>query len=148
MLLGDRREDYREFYRTAWRKRLAGEPLEALEARVAEVIEEHPEYHAALDAPLDHDFDPDRGESNPFLHMGMHISIREQLATDRPAGIRDLYLKLARRAGSSHKAEHRIMACLGEMLWNAQSRGLPPDDKAYLRCVRRAAGSTKRSGKR
>ncbi|WP_204318325.1 DUF1841 family protein [Serratia marcescens] len=34
------------------------------------------------------------GETNPFLHMGLHLAVREQVATDRPQGIRTVYTKL------------------------------------------------------
>ena len=139
MLFGDDRDQYRNFYREAWRKRREGLPMEALEVRVAEVVEEHPEYHPALDGPLDRDFHGAQGEANPFLHMGMHISIREQLATDRPAGIRDLYQRMATHTGSSHEAEHHIMNCLGEALWRAQNENRAPDEEAYLACIRRLA---------
>ncbi|GAB6043188.1 DUF1841 family protein [Endothiovibrio diazotrophicus] len=142
MLLGTDRGQYRNVYREAWRKRRTGEPMETLEVRVAEVIAEHPEYHRALEGPIDQEFHGGQGETNPYLHMGMHISIREQLAVDRPAGIRDLYQRLASHSGSSHEAEHRIMGCLGEMLWRAQSENRAPDEGAYLACIRRLAPSS------
>lgn len=138
MFFGDNRDQYRNFYREAWRKRQAGEPMEALEARVAEVVGEHPEYHKALNGPVDQEYGG-QGETNPFMHMGMHISIREQLAIDRPVGIRDLYQRIAQRIGSSHQAEHQIIECLVEMLWRAQSENKAPDEQAYLACVRRLA---------
>jgi hypothetical protein len=134
------RDQLRRVYIEAWRKRRAGLPSEPLEAQVADVIELHPEYHAELeraDDALDRDYQPEGGRSNPFLHMGLHLAVRDQTATDRPAGIRQAFEKLAQRAGSAHEAEHRIIDCLAQTLWEAQRAGLPPDEAAYLQRVRR-----------
>ena len=130
----------RQVFLDAWSKFRSREPLEPLEQRVAEVVREHPEYHGLLEDPtyaLDRDFLPEAGEANPFLHMGMHISLREQVATDRPPGIRDLFQRLAQGLGDRHEAEHRMMECLGLTLWEAQREGRAPDEAAYLGCLRR-----------
>ena len=108
--------------------------------QVADVIALHPEYHPMLEHPdeaVDRDYSPEGGQSNPFLHMGLHLAVREQVATDRPAGIRPAFTALATRTGSDHEAEHRIIECLAEAIWNAQRSGLPPDEAAYLERVRR-----------
>lgn len=140
MLFGQDRDQLRRFYLQAWQKRNQGLPLEPLEALVAEVIAIHPEYHTLLgdeEASLGHTPAPDEGEGNPFLHMGMHIAIREQLGSARPAGIVELYRRLAQRLNSEHEAEHKMMECLGQVLWEAQRQGLPPDEKLYLDCLKR-----------
>jgi hypothetical protein len=114
--------------------------MEPLERLIAEIAQAHPEYHRILakhDSVLDRDFLPEAGAPNPFLHMGLHIALREQVATDRPSGIADLRRKLAITLGNEHEADHRMMECLGEILWNAQRGGSPPDELAYLRCLER-----------
>jgi hypothetical protein len=134
------RDDLRRVYVEAWRKRRAGLPVEPLEAQVADVIALHPEYHAALergDETLAHDYTPEGGQSNPFLHMGLHLAVRDQIATDRPAGLRQAFTSLAARLGSAHEAEHRIIECLAEAMWEAQRSGRPPDADAYLQRVLR-----------
>ena len=134
------REQLRRVYIEAWRKRRAGLPTEPLEAQVADVIALHPEYHAALeggDDTLAHDYTPESGQSNPFLHMGLHLAVRDQIATDRPAGIRKAFQTVAARLGSEHEAEHRIIECLAEAMWEAQRAGRPPDEAAYLQRVLR-----------
>lgn len=106
--------------------------------QIADVVALHPEYHAALERPdeeVDRDYTPESGESNPFLHMGLHLAVRDQVATDRPAGMRAAFEALARRLGSRHDAEHRFIECLAEAMWEAQRAGLPPDETAYLRKV-------------
>jgi uncharacterized protein DUF1841 len=134
------RDELRRVYVEAWRKRRAGLPVEPLEAQVADVIALHPEYHAALERgedALQRDYTPDSGQSNPFLHMGLHLAVRDQLATDRPAGIRQAFATLAARLGAEHEAEHRVIECLAEAMWQAQRTGRPPDEAAYLQCVLR-----------
>ena len=134
------RDQLRRVYIEAWRKRREGLPIEPLEAQVADVIALHPEYHAALergDDALDRDYTPGSGQSNPFLHLGLHLAVRDQIATDRPAGIRKAFQSVAARLGSEHEAEHRIIECLAEAMWEAQRSGRPPDEAAYLQRVLR-----------
>ena len=134
------RDELRRVYIEAWRKRREGLPTEPLEAQVADVIALHPEYHAALeggDDALERDYTPEGGQSNPFLHMGLHLAVRDQIATDRPAGIRKAFQTVAAHLGSEHEAEHRIIECLAEAMWEAQRSGRPPDEAAYLQRVLR-----------
>ena len=139
MLYGSDRDEIRRAYVDAWSKSCTGQPLEPLESRLVEVIAEHPEYHAALESPdvLAREFPPEAGRTNPFLHMGLHVAIREQLATDRPLGVRDLYAKLLPRFPDAHRLEHALMECLAETLWDAQREGTAPDESRYLGRVRR-----------
>lgn len=138
LLSGDRRA-LRGYFLDAWRKRCAGAELEPLEALIADVVGEHPEYHELLarDASLEREFSPLAGPGNPFLHMGMHIALREQVATDRPPGIAVVHARLSARLGDAGAAEHRMMECLGETLWRAQREQRLPDEAAYLECLRR-----------
>jgi hypothetical protein len=133
------RSGLRRMYVEAWRKRIEGRPLEPLEAQIADVIELHPEYHRLLadEAVLARDWTPEHGETNPFLHMGLHLAIREQVATDRPRGIADVHASLSRRLGDVHETEHRMSECLGAALWAAQRSGSVPDEAAYLDSLRR-----------
>jgi hypothetical protein len=134
------RSALRRLYTEAWRKRRAGLPLEPLEDQVATVIEEHPEYQPVVQdeaSVLSRDYTPEGGQSNPFLHMGLHLAIREQVATNRPAGIAAVHAELRRRLADHHAAEHRMIECLGEALWRSQRSGLPPDEAAYLEALRR-----------
>lgn len=133
------RSDLRQYYVSAWQRYRQGLPLEPLQAQVAAVVQEHPEYHALLEREdaLTRDFQPDLGEANPFLHMGMHLGLREQVATDRPKGIRRLHERLSARRGNAHEAEHAMMECLGMALWEAQRTGRFQDEDAYRDCLTR-----------
>ena len=138
------RNDTRQAFFDAWRKMQDGMPMTALESIIADVIQLHPEYHALLDrgpAVLDKDWLPEGGETNPFLHMGMHIAIREQLSIDRPAGIKAVHDELLRKTGDVMQTEHVMLECLGETLWQAQRENRLPDEQAYLACIRARAGT-------
>jgi len=130
----------RRRYFDAWRRYRAGLPLEPLEHQLVGVIEEHPEYHRLLEDEADaiaREWTPETGEANPFLHLGLHLAIREQVATDRPPGIAAIHRELTQRLDDAHEAEHRMLERLGEELWQAQRSGLPPDESAYLASLRK-----------
>jgi hypothetical protein len=128
----------RAFYSRSWSRYKASQPLEPLELMVAEVVADHPEYHAVVEDETQHaeDFSVERGESNPFLHLGMHVALREQAGADRPAGFSVAYGQLCAASGERHGAEHKMMDCLGEAMWASQRTGRAPDQFAFLECVR------------
>ncbi len=139
MIFSTDRDELRRMYLQAWQRQRDGLPLEPLQAQIADVVAAHPEYQPLLESGedvLDRDWLPEQGLSNPFLHMGMHLAIREQLSTDRPHGIVAVYRGLMQRIGDAHEAEHRMAECLGEALWHSQRSGLPPDENAYLDALR------------
>jgi hypothetical protein len=139
LFAGENREQLRRRYLEAWRKFRAQQPLEPLEGQLAAVIAEHPEYVAWLEggeSAVLADFTPEGGQENPFLHMGLHLAIREQVATDRPRGIGAIHALLTQRAGSAHEAEHRMIEPLAETLCEAQRNGTTPDEAAYLERLR------------
>ena len=141
-MFGNDRNRLRRYYCTVWGKARADQPLEPLEQIIVDVIRAHPEYQPALtdsEAVLGREYTPELGETNPFLHMGMHIAIQEQLGGNRPTGIIEVYQQLCRRVGDPHAAEHRMMECLGETLWEAQRNGTEPDERVYLERLRRLA---------
>ncbi|BCN40436.1 hypothetical protein ALDI51_37550 [Alicycliphilus denitrificans] len=134
--------DVRRFFCAAHAKQQAGQPMEAIETLAGLWIAEHPEYHADLadvDAALARNYDETPTRTNPFLHLSMHLSISEQCSIDQPRGIRQAVELLAARLGSLHDAHHAAMECLGQMLWEAQRSGRPPDGDAYIACVQRRA---------
>jgi len=137
------RGEARDFLFDLWKKHAEGAALTPLESLALSVVIEHPEYHALLadrERYLERDWKPEGGETNPFLHLAMHLAIEEQLSIDQPPGIRGAMETLERRFGS-HDARHEVMDCLAEMVWNAQRHGAGFDNAAYLDCVARKAGS-------
>ncbi len=136
MIFGQDRNELRQMYADAWKKRCEDLPLTPLETQIADVIEVHPEYHDAVSGDLDRDFTPAGGQTNPFLHMGLHLGVREQVATDRPAGIRSVFDQLLRTGSDVHDIEHRMIDCLAETLWEAQGQNTAPDESRYLERLR------------
>ena len=138
------RDQARDFLFELWGKHRAGASLTPLETMALAVILEHPEYHAILDDReryLDRDWRPEGGDTNPFLHIQMHLAIEEQLSIDQPPGIREAVGALARSRDSEHDARHDVMDCLAEMIWNAQRHGARFDNQAYLDCLKKKAAS-------
>ena len=142
MLMQPSQADVRRFFCAVYRKARASQPLDAIETLASGWIDEHPEYHDVLadqDAALRAMFDPALGESNPFLHLSMHLSVSEQCSIDQPRGIRQAVELLTHRHNSLHDAHHATMECLGSMIWESQRAGRPPDGEAYIACVQRHA---------
>jgi hypothetical protein len=135
------RDQVRRFFSDAWRKYRNGQPLEGLEQLALEIILLHPEYQPLLESEegLAQEFSPEGGQLNPFLHLSLHLAVAEQLSIDQPRGIRAVHAQLQARIGA-HDALHQILECLGETVWEAQRGGRPPDESAYLECLRRALG--------
>ncbi len=139
------RDQLRQSYADAWRKHQTRSPLSPLESLIADVLGLHPEYHPLVqDSQSALAFDSTSGgpQENPFLHMGLHLAVREQISIDRPPGIRALLESLRSRLGDVHEAEHALMESLAETLWEAQRSGRAPDQGRYLELARRRLSSS------
>jgi hypothetical protein len=135
-------QDVRRFFCEAFQKSQEQKILTPLEAIAVDWIKQHPEYHdtlSNLDAALEANYSVDQGQTNPFLHLSMHLSISEQISVDQPKGVRGAFQLLSKKLNSEHEAHHQMMECLGEMIWNAQRSGLPPDGVAYVEALKMRA---------
>ncbi len=134
------RDQVRQFFFDTWDKYRKGAALAGLDQVAIGVILLHPQYHPLLDHPeryQDRDYLPESGDTNPFLHMSMHLAIEEQLSIDQPPGIKAEFTRIAAKRGDRHDACHQVMECLGEMMWRAQRDGAELDAATYLDCLRR-----------
>jgi hypothetical protein len=141
------RDQARRFFFETWRKYLQRVPLSGLEGTALGVLLQHPEYHPMLAAPetyLDRDYPLEEGETNPFLHLGMHLAIEEQIAIDQPFGIKTHYQRILVRCGAAHDAQHLVMDCLAEIVWQAQRHHTAFDGDLYLDCLVRRTATGKR----
>lgn len=132
------REQVRALFFETWRKYSAREPLAGVETLALEAILLHPEYHGILGAPersREQEYFPELGETNPFLHLSLHVALEEQLAIDQPVGLCVRFARIASKAANRHAAAHAAIDCLAEMVWRAQRDGGPPDAAGYLACL-------------
>jgi hypothetical protein len=138
MFINDRNESRQVFFQT-WKKLQQSLPMEPLESILATVIQGHPEYHSIFKISEMKDIQENdfNGGQNPFLHMGLHIALIEQISTDRPPGIANIYQTLLPKYSDEHQLQHEMMDCLGESLWDAQQSGKVPDEKAYMERLRK-----------
>lgn len=131
--------EVREFYFSVWQKQHSQEPLDALEQEVWRIIEQHPEYHFVFldqEKYLEHTFTPGIDEVNPFLHLSMHHGLQEQLSTNKPAVLRDVYQKLLAKHQDAHAVEHQIMEVFAKSLWDAM-QGEKDIDAIYCERLQR-----------
>lgn len=134
--------DVRRFFCSVYAKAQAGTTLEAIEIIASQWMNEHPEYAADFadeKQALRTMSEVKEGQTNPFLHLSMHLSISEQCSIDQPRGIRQAVELLTHKRNSLHQAHHEAMECLGQMLWESQQSSRPPDGNAYIDCVQRHA---------
>jgi hypothetical protein len=139
-LFNPSKEEVRQFFCEAWAKQQRSGILTPMESIAARWMVEHPEYHGILsdlESAKETEYTPEKGQTNPFLHLSMHMSITEQVQIDQPPGIREASKQLSIKLDSEHEAQHRIMECLGQVLWNAQRDGAPPDMVAYVEAIKK-----------
>jgi hypothetical protein len=132
------RHESRQFFFQVWQKFQNKQPLEPMEKMICDVILAHPEYHTVLTPNhLDKDYLPEMGATNPFLHMGLHIALHEQLSVDRPQGIRAIFQSLRMKYPDNHQLEHQCIECLAQMIWEAQRHQQMPDENTYINCLQK-----------
>jgi hypothetical protein len=135
------REQVRALFFETWRKYSGGEPLAGVEALALEAILLHPEYHRVLEASelyREQEYFPELGETNPFLHLSLHVALEEQLSIDQPPGVRERFARIVSKSADRHTALHAAVDCLAEMVWRAQKDGTPPDAAGYLCCLEKS----------
>ncbi|MBT4835715.1 MAG: DUF1841 family protein [Methylococcales bacterium] len=134
------REEMRQFYCECWRKHQQQEICQPIEQQIIGIMLLHPEYHSFFEQneqATQRDFHPQLGETNPFLHIALHLTLAEQIQTDKLKGLKTLYENICRRKQDSHIAEHLMIECLSSQIWETQHNQTTFDDKKYLRCLRK-----------
>jgi len=144
-LFNPSRDEVREFFFGIWGKFKASQALTDLEKIGLGVIHMYPEYHAILDAPAQFKhqaYFPEMGETNPFLHMSLHLSILEQISINQPIGIAGIYEQLKLKHHNEHDAQHDIQECLAEVIWQAQRNKTALDADSYVQLLQQKAGNS------
>lgn len=142
MFYGSNIEDTRQVFYKSWDKYRQKQALLPLEQQVVAVILDHPEYHALFDQKepqLEQPYFPELGQTNPFLHLGLHLAVREQITTNRPTGIADVYQRLLKKYNDRLVVEHLLIENLAECLWLAQRQQNLPDEQQYLQLLQHLA---------
>ena len=136
--------DVRRYFGHVWQNRLNPLQLDALQQKALRIIEAHPEYQIYLEQVeeyLDKNWTPEQGETNPFLHLSLHLSIQEQVGIDQPFGIRAIHQKLIGMHNDNWvKAEDEMMEALVETIWQAQRHNQGLDVNAYMTRLRKLVG--------
>lgn len=143
-LFNPSRDEVRQFFFNSWAKFHQQQVLTDLEKMAVGIMHMHPEYHTILDQPehyLQQAYYPEMGETNPFLHMSLHLSIQEQISINQPIGITQAYGKLCTKYQEEHEAQHALLECLAETIWLAQRNQTGMDAAHYLQLIEQRAGT-------
>ena len=128
------RKKQREFLYKSWQKYSSNQSLDPLEKQLVSIIEIHPEYHDLI-GNIESEYFPEQGELNPFLHINLHLALRDQLSLNQPQGVKEIHQKLVKRYKDSHEAEHLMMECIAEMIYISQKNNTTMDQVSYLKCI-------------
>lgn len=141
MFYSQNRNELRQKFFDAFNKAQNNQPLDSIEKIIVQVIKAHPEYLEIFEKQghyLNKDYHVEMGQTNPFLHMSSHIGLHEQLSTNRPKGIQKVYQLLLTNSGlTPHEVEHQMIELMMETLWQAQRESKLPDEKAYLKKLKK-----------
>ena len=132
------RKKQREFLSKSWQKYTRNQSLEPLEKQLVSIIEIHPEYHDLI-GNIESEYLPEQGNVNPFLHINLHLALRDQLSLNQPKGVKEVYKKLIKNYKDSHEVEHLMMECIAEMIYVSQKNNTTMDQESYLNCIRALA---------
>ncbi len=134
IMYSNERQAYRQLFLEVYHKMQSNTLLTPLEAQIAEVLDQHPYYHILFqnDQSLSQDFLAAQGEENPFLHMSLHLALQDQIKTDRPAGIAQVYQELLTKGIDAHEAEHQMLDILTEFMWQSLKQQHINNEQAYL----------------
>ena len=128
------RKKQREFLANSWQKYTSNKPLEPLEEQLVSIIKIHPEYHNLI-GNIDSEYFPEQGEANPFLHINLHLALRDQLSLNQPKGVKEVHQKLIKQYKDQHIAEHLMMECIAKMIYLSQKNNTTIDQESYLNCI-------------
>lgn len=134
MLYSKNRSEQRAFLSNAWVKFQNNEDLDPMEFQLVEIIKIHPEYHHLIQT-TDAEYFPEHGQVNPFLHINLHLALREQLSINQPIEVRLAYDSLLEKIKDPHEVEHTLIDCIAEMIFSAQKNHSSFDYENYKRCL-------------
>ena len=129
------RSKQRQYLKQAWEKYTSQEQLEPLELQLSKIVEQHPEYQNLI-KNLDSEYFPEQGNTNPYLHINLHLTLQDQITMDQPKGIRDIHSQLIVKIKDAHEVEHMMMEHIAEMIFNAQKNNAAFDLDGYIQALK------------
>ena len=129
------RSKQRQYLKQAWEKYTSQEQLEPLELQLSKIVEQHPEYQNLI-KNLDSEYFPEQGNTNPYLHINLHLTLQDQITMDQPKGIRDIHSQLILKIKDAHEVEHMMMEHIAEMIFNAQKNNAAFDLDGYIQALK------------
>ena len=129
------RSKQRQYLKQAWEKYTSQEQLEPLELQLSKIVEQHPEYQNLI-KNLDSEYFPEQGNTNPYLHINLHLTLQDQIIMDQPKGIRDIHSQLIVKIKDAHEVEHMMMEHIAEMIFNAQKNNAAFDLDGYIKALK------------
>ena len=133
MVFGSTTQDTRPLFFSSWQKYKKNQPLTQLEQQIVDVIIDHPDYQPLFEQSVNA---LEQQRENPFLHLGLHLAIRDQIALNKPIGIAAIYQTLYQQHQNAHHVEHLMMEPLAACLWASQREKRLPDDITYLKACK------------
>ncbi len=113
--------------------RQEGRDIEELDARIAHVMDLHPEFEeiwtmgdmAAYPQEIN-------GEIvSPFVHTVLHTIVDSQILTERPEFVAEAFNRLREQGMSEHDALHAIIANYADLHFSSFRQGNPFDQLDY-----------------
>ena len=98
------------------------------------VIKIHPEYHNLI-GNIESEYFPEQGGVNPFLHINLHLALRDQLSINQPKGVKEVHQKLIKHYKDPHIVEHLMMDCIAEMIYLSQKNNTTMNQESYISCI-------------
>ena len=129
------RSKQRQYLKQAWEKYTSQEQLDPLELQLSKIVEQHPEYQNLI-KNLDSEYFPEQGNTNPYLHINLHLTLQDQITMDQPKGIRDIHSQLIVKIKDAHEVEHMMMEHIAEMIFNAQKNNAAFDLDGYIKALK------------
>ena len=129
------RSKQRQYLKQAWEKYTSQEQLEPLELQLSKIVEQHPEYQNLI-KNLDSEYFPEQGNTNPFLHINLHLTLQDQITMDQPKGIKEIHSQLLLKIKDAHEVEHMMMEHIAEMIFNAQKNNAAFDLDGYIQALK------------
>jgi hypothetical protein len=127
----------RRHIRLVWERAQSGAPLSDEDARLVQIMREHPEYTdlwGRLDELSDEELE--QTGTNPIAHIIIHQTVENQIVGGEPREVRRVIRKLMRQGLSRHEAIHRVGSVLAGEIYHILKGDRPFDESGYVRQLR------------